>query len=510
MTTTRYPLSLALAAQTLLLGCGGDAHDDGARAGFGRAPDASRATPAPSPTPPDDDDALPALGVAAPTAFAYDSGPGQKDFARALDALRAQPTDWVSVRSAATAALSKDGGHLDAHWLLAMACAQSGEPALAAGHVIAAVAGDPVRFAHRLDHEPALRPLLDGFQGPGLRQLAAHALDQVRRRTADGVVIVARRAPWHRPDRAGAGKAATGGEIYAWDVDGGRFLRLTHTDHTVAGWIRSADGAELAYVTYDRVDVPSWDDATRPVLLGRARVATLDLGRLEAASRPATFTGARALELGYGGGGELLVTTFAATGRWTVGDGATVAVDRATGNVAPAEPQVTAGEDLRVDFDRVAADRPAAFVDGVAAEWQGDPPTAQEMVVAASGVTVSLPEGMRIREPSVAWSPTRKRLVAASVADPCATNPARASSSLYAIDAATGELTHLATGAGALAAVWLDDERVVYEDTSGGLRVVDVERGREVDRYAGRAGAALRGLGAISRPPCTAPELASR
>jgi len=65
----------------------------------------------------------------------------------------------------------------------------------------------------------------------------------------------------------------------------------------------------------------------------------------------------------------------------------------------------------------------------------------------------------------------------ATRADPCAADAAARRASLYVVEAATGRLRVVAQGECGLAAVWLDDDRLAYEDGEDGVRIVDVPSG---------------------------------
>src|SRR5258706_2913462 len=74
--------------------------------------------------------AKPLSGVDQIRRFNFIYGEGQTSHSKAAAAYMTKPQhDWPAVRAHAEAALGRDSGHLDAHWLLGIALAQSGEPA---------------------------------------------------------------------------------------------------------------------------------------------------------------------------------------------------------------------------------------------------------------------------------------------------------------------------------------------------------------------------------------------
>ena len=73
-------------------------------------------------------------------------------------------------------------------------------------------------------------------------------------------LLLARRSGWKAP-KPGTGYAATRGELYAYDVAAKRYLRVTHTDHSLAGYLRGPSG-ELLLVGFSQAEVP--DPAKAP------------------------------------------------------------------------------------------------------------------------------------------------------------------------------------------------------------------------------------------------------
>ena len=74
------------------------------------------------------------------------------------------------------------------------------------------------------------------------------------------------------------------------------------------------------------------------------------------------------------------------------------------------------------------------------------------------------------------------------------------------IDVATGQLRHLLTEASRFRSRWLDDDRLAYEDATGGLRIWSATELKEVQRLADKYGVALDALSARLPPLCkTAP-----
>jgi hypothetical protein len=176
-----------------------------------------------------------------------------------------------------------------------------------------------------------------------------------------------------------------------------------------------------------------------------------------------------------------------------------VSVDRSTGKTAKTSTPADLGPRAVVSFDEATVEAP---VPGVEATW----PDATTFTITASGKAVTVPDGAKAQRSTVAISPGGKRVAFATAADPCAKDGAVPS--LYAVDAATGQLRHILTAGSRFGARWLDDDRLAYEDDSGGVRLYDAAAGRELLRITDKGGLALRGLGATAKPLCKEEPLA--
>jgi len=446
--------------------------------------------------------ALPALGVDSLKKVNYVYGDGAKDYERALAAYKATPRDYAGVRSACEAALAKDGGHLDAHRLLAGALAQANDYPAATEHLLVALGGDWLRWGPTLGEDPDLTGYLASPQGKALTALGTQISEQFLARAKAGVPVLGRRAPFKWPAKPGVQWVSPRGELYAYDLESKRFLRLTHTDHSVAAVLPSPSGEELVVIGFDKVEVPDAKDPKAkdaPPLLARTWVETIDPKTWATTGKRATFAKARAVAVHYGVGDQLLVTTFAPASppaRWGLGAPTTFSIDRATGKTAKTATPAELGPRAQVSADEVRADLPVA---GIEATWEGDPAMTTGFKL-AGGKPVAIPESGKAPRASFAVSPAGKRVAFATWADPCAKDGAVGS--LYAVDGATGALKHILTAASRFGVRWLDDDRLVYEDDAGGLRLFDAAAGREVLRIEEKGGLALRALSPSPKPLC--------
>ncbi len=166
--------------------------------------------------------------------------------------------DVAAARTQLEASIAKDPDHLDAHYLYAKLLAGAGEHAAAVDHLVIALAADYFRYGPMLAADLDMKDFLATPHGQAVTALAQKIQADYKKRVATGVWLVARRSPFKWPKDLGAQGATTRGELYAYDRETKRYLRLSHTDHKVAGFIRApggglnvlqgCDGAELLWL----------------------------------------------------------------------------------------------------------------------------------------------------------------------------------------------------------------------------------------------------------------------
>ena len=211
-------------------------------------------------------------------------------------------------------ALAKDPTNLDAHWLLAGALAQTGDDAAAVEHVALALAGDYFYYSQNLTTDD-LKELMASPHGKSIAELATRIGAEYDKRIANGLYVVARRGAWHWPEHHDVQPDTPRGEVYyAYDRELKRYLRVTHTEHQVAGFQRAPSGGEIALIGFDRVDYPASKDD--PPLVQRAWVQVVGARDGKPLGGRATLPpAAREVSLGYTPEEQLLVSTAPATGR---------------------------------------------------------------------------------------------------------------------------------------------------------------------------------------------------
>jgi hypothetical protein len=382
--------------------------------------------------------------------------------------------DWSEVRKNAEAALARDPHHLDPRHLLGIALAKLGEPEAAVEHLVAALAGDHYKYAPLLDKDEELKEFFATPHGASVKEVSAKIKAAYARRIASGVWLVARRSP----QSFGAAPSSSRGELYAFDRETKRYLRLSHTEHRVAGFVRSAAANEVLLLGYDKIDRPKpaakGEDPTPTIK--NAWVEVLDSTTWERVGQRAEIGEGREISVGYGPGDQILVSTAPASGRWGVGAPTISSIDRSTGRLT----KVTVALPVpRIAFT-LDEGRLIRGAGGVTATWTGDPPTAPSLT--AGGAAIGVPESGAAAQSTVALSPDKSYVAFATAVDPCAKGVAP---SLYVADAKTGALKHLLTERSRFATRWIDATTLAYEDGDGAIRLWDPKRD-------GRGGQVLR------------------
>ncbi|MEZ4404183.1 MAG: hypothetical protein R3B06_29440 [Kofleriaceae bacterium] len=443
-----------------------------------KADDAAVADAGPPPAVPV---AVRALGAASLDGFGWRTGPGAASFARALAAEKAG--DLGGVEREAGAALAADPGHLEAAWLVAVARARLGRPDEVLAPLEIAAAGDWPKWGERSLTLAALADFRATPTGRGWVDAADAYRRALAASMARAVVVIGARA-----GRAGG----VGREVYAVDLDLGRWLRLTRTGGAVVGALRAPDAALLAYAAVSRTGA----GGARQVAIGVLDLAT---GRT---SREVSVADVRNLELGWRTrNGELLLEAHAPGRR---GATAGYLIDWRRGKRAGiAKPARLRGD--RLVISATGAERRHLPLAGITADWD-DRGTASAVRVDRTGKIIAEPAGGLIDGESVALSPDRARLVFATALEaPCDDRDARR---LVVAEVATGRVRPVATGAVA-APVWLDDDRLAYVDGPA-VKVISVGAAQVLGVVAGGAGVVTPAVGPRRRcdaepPPFAAP-----
>jgi hypothetical protein len=445
---------------------------------------------------------MPPIGVDAVKKMNYVYGDASKLHAKCVDAYKKK--DWAATQAACEAVLAKDAGHLDAERVLATALAQQGNFEGTTPHLVNALAGDFLRWGPKLPEDKELADYLASPHGKALIALHLEMKAKVEQAIAKGVWVIGRRSTFKWPAKSGG--ATTRGELYAWTEDDRRFLRITHTDHQLAAWLPAPTGDEIALIGYDKAELPDAKDPKAKTVAPtiRAWVQTIDGKTFEPRGKRAVFKAARAVSVTWGPGGQLLVTTMKAQGRWGMQPGQTFSIDETTGKTAKTKPaQDPASGKVMVSLDESVASAGAGGLKLTPSTQ--DPSLISEITFSSTNKTIGIPQSGVADGNVPRANPSGSRVAFAAWADPCSDD---AKPTLYVADAKTGDLKHVLTAGSRFNVRWLTDDRLLYEDGTGGLRVWDAATGREADKVADKAGFALAGLSASPAPICHAEPLA--
>lgn len=469
--------TIVMSLMVVMAGCGGEKKDGEAKAGAKEQVKAEEKL------------VVPAIGVDSPKRLNYGYGPGAKEYAKVVAAYKAKPRDWAAVRTAAEATIAKDGEHLEARWALGEALVNTGEGKKGSEQLIVALAADWLRWGPTLAQDAELKAHLETAEGKKLVAASEELGRQVKAAIEKGPLLLGRRSSWKAP-KPGTGYAATRGELYAYDVAAKRFVRATHTDHTLAAALPAPSG-ELLLVGFAQAEVPPAEKAktVAPVLV-KSWVTTWSPTELKETSKRAAIGKARTVTAGWGRGEQLVVITAAGAGRWGAGATTAYVVDRGTGKLTKSKDAAIEGPRVAMSLDDV--------VDGAGARMPELPAEVKDKLAAA----VDVDEGEPIVS-SAALSPGGGHVAYASKTDPCKDEDDAAKPSLYVGDAKTGTYKHVLTAASRFGVRWIDDTTLLYEDGSGGLRFYDAAAGRESGKLADRHGLAIGFLPPAAAPLCT-------
>jgi hypothetical protein len=459
----------SLLTLAFLCSCGGKKGDSAAV----KDDAASGPQTAPIPMPPSGVDKIARMN------FVYGDGWQVYDKAVAAKAKK----DWSAARTLAESSVGKDPYHLDAHRLLATILTQAGEHAAVVDHLVTALANDYWAYGPSLATDADLADFIGTQHGQAVISLAQKIRDDYTKRIANAVWLVGRRSTWKWP-KEGLQPATTRGELYAYDRESRRYLRLTHTGHRVAGFARSASGTEVAVLGFDKIDRPK-ASSDAPGMIASAWVIVLDTTTWTALGPKVKLGSARELQLGYGAGDQLVVGV----------DAAVSSIDKPTGKLAAGATLPLPRISLSLEEGKLIR-----APDGIEAAWSGEPPVTTSIKV-PGGPAIAIPESGSTAQSSIALAPGGGNVAFSTWVDPCAKDSAP---SLYVAETKKGALKHLLTSASRFATRWLDPATLAYEDGEGAIRLWDAGTRREALKLENKVGIALDVLSISAAPVCKA------
>lgn len=421
------------------VGCGGGGGVARENSGSGSAPISAAAAVDAAPV----EIAARPLGLARLADFAWRKRAGHAEFRAARTAEHAE--DWAKVVQHCRAALKSDPLHLEAAWLLAAGIGKLGGAAERAALVAAlqiAEAGDVDKWGAASLELPALQPFLQTPMGEAWRARVEADRAAYAAALARGVLVVA------------------DGDVFAFDPDGARWLRVTRTGGAVIGVVAFAEPRVIGYVTRARTG-------------GALAVGAIDVARGHAAHAVALGT-AGPLQIAYGAK-PAGVWIGGKDGKWRVyADGKLVA--------APKGATRPSGTWLEVAAKGAAVALHRARARDVQADWD-EQGLASAVKLGPSSRVVSVPSPGLIDGATIAWSPDRAHVAfVAQIADPCApaagdAGAAAPTSAAFVADAATGNATELERAVDGLALEWAGDRTLAIAGDKG-VALVDLDNTR--------------------------------
>lgn len=407
-----------------------------------------------------------------------------RDWARALAAHKAK--DWGELEARCRAVIAVEPRHLLAHSLLASALARQGRYDEVGDPLSLTLAADWRHFGVALDGDLDFAEYLASPWGARLSKLAAAYRDEFRRRAREGVLLVGRPKPLRPLVGSGRRRSDLHTEIYAWDLETRRYLRVTRARGEVAGFLVSPRDGAIVYLALARLYLPSGGAGAAPLIAEAElrRIDRADMGNAASAEQAMKLRldgrghGATAITLQLDGAGRPLIRVLEEK-RETI-----FSVDFIANTITPVSNGPRRGEALAVRA------RSAELRAGSATSPPLPPLLTALLRGAAPGYVARSPSGRW-----VAWS---------TAGAPCAPDAALRAATLWIAALPSGPPRAVARGEGLGRARFLDDERLIYEDGAGGLRVVGAAGAVEVANLASPGGLALSGIAERSR--CEGPE----
>lgn len=354
------------------------------------------------------------LGLAELSGFAWRKRAGQPAFKAARKA--ENKNDWAIVAARCKEALAADPTHLEAAWLDAVALANTQQPDGVLAPLVTAGTGDFGKWALASLEQPALQTWLQTPAGTAWRRRVEQDRAVYVTAIGRGVVI------------------ASHGDLYAFDPETSRFLRLTRTYGGVVGALAMRANHRIAYVTH-----------TKSGKLGVGLV-NLTTGRT---SHPIAVAGP-ALRIAANAKGVAIRIGNA----WSVMDD--------DGHMRPLAPPPKPTEWLDVTGRTARLHRAAP--DGVAGDFD-DQGLASAVRISQTSRTLSVPG--QIDGSTIAWSPDRAHLAFVAQLDDSCTKPNAMTAAAFVADPSTGHVDEIERASGGLALEWIGDRELAVAGDRG-------------------------------------------
>jgi hypothetical protein len=318
------------------------------------------------------------------------------------------------------------------------------------------LARDAVAYLDRLDKLKELAPLRESAAWPKIEALKSRYRGAYAQGLDRGFFFVARvRAAVEPQFGNGVVEAPLllKQEVFHYDPDGKRFRRLTDTDGHVFAIDRAPDGKSLRFVVAPKLHRENGLDS-----FVDPRCGLIDLATLETVG-PFTQKG-RFDQVGLGTNktGQPMFTfvvTSGATAAYTIDTARTGLAKLEGEGVIPEGGETRAWPDQVAHFEDKAV--PGVKLEDGATQFSID--GIERPVIAARPIAQS----------SLVWSPARAKLTYAGKLDACKIlkGESKEKNELYVYDKDKRSAQRIAAAVSPFEALWLDDDRLVYEGGVG-------------------------------------------
>jgi hypothetical protein len=420
MSKARWALVAVLASGSCRPGSGKPVHRDDARS----APaDAASVSLSPQP-----------LGATSLTEFAYRSRDAQTVVRQAREA--EQQGQWAEVAKLCEAALATDSTHLDAAYLLAVARAKQQQFERVIEPLSKAVTGDFAKWGNASLAQPALQPFLATTLGQAYRARVEADRDVFAQMFARALIVTSH------------------GDLFGFDPETSRFLRLTRTGGAVIGALAMKPG--IAYITREKVG--------KETKLG---VGLLDLGTGK--THRAAHVAKSSLRVAFNTKLDRFIVRQG-NDWYRVVDKAAAQLELVPRKDHPGYPARLAEQTwLDVRGNNVTREKLQRIVSG---DWD-EIGLASAMRITSTHKIVTVPSPGLINGNTVERSPDGSQLVfVAQLSDTC--KPGDATAAAFVADTATGTARELERATAGVAAMWMGDRTIAIAGDHG-VSIVDLD-----------------------------------
>jgi hypothetical protein len=402
------------------------------------------------------DASVPALaplvfGMTTLDGFAYRKRPGHEAFRQARQA--EAKGDWAAVATACEQALAIDADHLDASYLLAVARAKQNQLESILPALSKAVSADFGKWGQASLDQPALQKFLATPTGQAWRTRVETDRDAFGAVLARSLIVTSH------------------GDLYAFDPETTRWLRLSRTGGAVVGAFSPSGVARIAYVTREkqREASPKADKTKKQTKL-KLGMIDLSTGRARVAIE---LAGTGPIRIAYNAK-KLKRFVVRVDNKWSS------VVDEIKLRLEPEAKGAQIGylanlaDTSWLDITGRSAHLTRIGVPNVSADWDNHA-LASALRIGSSHRVVTVPSPGLIEGNTLVWSPDKTQLAfAAKLADTC--KPGEPTAAAFVADGATGTIQEIERATGGIAVDWVAERKLAVAGDSG-VTIVDLAGG---------------------------------